>query len=475
MKKSAVFIFPRGEAIRNFGYGECFSRLNSELDCKILSVKPNDRIWALLKNQSLRLEELVELQEAYPVRLLRELLDMAHGRWLWSEAAKERWRLRDMECRTALQKVKRFGKKCLVTPLATRRGVNVLSSVERGASKAFQASAKYIQLYKEWRPTIVFNASHVHSRNSIQAVYAAQWLGIPTATFIFSWDNLTSQGRVLPLYDYFLVWNEQLKTQLLEIYDCVKPHQVFVTGTPQFDHHFKPDQQWSRDKFCRSVGADPDKRIVLYATGMPNHMPDEQLLVEDLADILKGEFSDIPTQLLVRVYAKDRSGRFEELKARRHDILFQNVLWEPHWLTPLTEDLPLWTNTLLHCDVGINVASTVSLELCMFDKPVINIGYNPATVPESEMRYLSYYKFDHYAPIIESGGVRLARNREEMVKELNRALRYPRDDSTERKALIEKMFLHTLDGQSGVRCAEALIEIARRESRNPYTKRSSAI
>ena len=51
-----------------------------------------------------------------------------------------------------------------------------------------------------------------------------------------------------------------------------------------------------------------------------------------------------------------------------------------NWLTPLREDGALWSNMLRYCDVGINVASTVSLELFMFGKPTINVAYNPPGV-----------------------------------------------------------------------------------------------
>ncbi len=158
------------------------------------------------------------------------------------------------------------------------------------------------------------------------------------------------------------------------------------------------------------LSTDPARPIVLYATGMPNHMPGEDQLVEGIADLLGEMKSSGPPQLLVRVYAKDRSGRFEPLKRRRPDILFPAVPWEVNWLTPLPADLPFWTNTLRHSALGINVASTVSLELCMFDKPVINVGYNPPSVPEGELSYARYYRFDHYAPVVASGAVRLAKS-----------------------------------------------------------------
>jgi len=450
-----VCIFPRGEAIRNFAYGGTLEALRERCGCAVLSVKPNEAIWQYLQDRCPTLELLREFPERYPVRILREVLDMAHGRWLWSAAAQERWRLRDAEAITLGQRVKRAGKKAAVTPLSSRAGLALLSKSERTASRWMNPSDHYVNLFQKWRPSLVFNASHVHSRNAIQAVQSAQWLGIPTTAFIFSWDNLTSQGRVLPAYDYYLVWNEALKQQLLGIYQFVRPEQVFVTGTPQFDSHFQPEYHWSREEFCRRVGANPARPIVLYATGMPNHMPGEEQIVEDIANLLEAMPPPTP-QLLVRVYAKDRSGRFEPLMQRRRDILFPKVPWELNWLTPLPEDLPSWTNTLRHCALGINVASTVSLELCMFDKPVINVGYNPPSLPENIIAYHRYYSFDHYRPVVESGAVQVARSPQEIRSLIRHALAHPEGGRKQRRALVEKFFGETADGNSGRRVAEVL-------------------
>jgi hypothetical protein len=295
---------------------------------------------------------------------------------------------------------------------------------------------------------------------AIQAVQAAQWLGIKTCTFIFSWDNLTSQGRILPPYDYYLVWNEALKRQLVDIYPGIRPDQVFVTGTPQFDFHFDPASYWSREEFCAKVGADPGRPLVLYSTGMPNHMPGEPLIVEQIADFL-ADMADLgPPQLLVRVYPKDRTGRFDELKARRSDIIFPAARWVDAWLTPTEDDNRMLTNTVRHVDAGINVASTISLELCMFDKPALNVGYNPPGIESVRVPYARYYEFDHYRPVVESGAVEVAWTADEMRRMLREALTNPKRRSAQRQELIRRMFGDTLDGRSHERVAQVLLTLA---------------
>jgi hypothetical protein len=460
VKPRIVALLPRGEAIRNFVYTGSLDELSRNAEITALSVIPTEELGRLLASRSFSLRPLETYPERYPVRLLREVLDLAHGRNLWSKAAQERWYLRDVEAVTSSEKLKRVGKKALCYPFANRPGLRLLSTLERTASRWLRTSDEFLRLYGELKPSLVFNASHVHSQLAIQAVQAAQWLGIPTATFIFSWDNLTSQGRILPAYDHYLVWNEDIRKQLLRIYPEVRPEQIVVTGTPQFDFHFRPEFYWSRATFCERIGTHPDRPIVLYSTGMANHMPGEDRVVEGIADMLL-DMSDLGSpQLLVRVYPKDLTGRFNELKQRRKDILFPTIPWEPAFLTPKYEDLYLLTNTIRHCAAGVNIASTISLELCMFDKPTINVGYDPPGMDIHPISFGRYYQFDHYKPVVDSGAVEVVYSERDMSTRLRLALTCPEQASHQRRAFLRRMFDETLDGHSGSRVSRVLLDLA---------------
>ena len=410
-----IAVLPRGEALRNFVYSGALELVAEQTDLTVLSVMPNDRIRALLDSRYPCVIPLdTNIEEHGIVDRLREILDMAHGRWLWSAAARQRWRLRDVEATTPGARFKRLMKKAACYPFANRTGVELLSRAERAVSGWFRSSDHYLDLFRRSKPALVFNGSHVHGSAAIPVVQAAQSVGVPTAAFIFSWDNLTSQGRIIPPYDYYLVWNSALRDHLLDIYRNVSPDRVFVTGTPQFDAHFRTNNYWSREEFCAQVGADPARPIVLYTTGMANHMPGEPQIVQGIANMLRSMNDFGPPQLLVRLYPKDRTGRFEEFKRSNPDIIFPRVPWESAWLTPEIEDTPLLTNTLRHAAVGINIASTISLELCMFDKPVINVAYNPPGLNIEPLDFGRAYAFDHYRPVVESGAVALANNEAHM-------------------------------------------------------------
>ncbi len=112
--------------------------------------------------------------------------------------------------------------------------------------------------------------------------------------------------------------------------------------------------------------------------------------------------------------------------------------------------------------VGINVASTVSLELMKFDKPVINLDFDP---PGTNLPWClgfgRHIRFDHYWPVAESGAVMVARSAGDMERMLERGLQQPDADSQARRDFLASMFGDKLDGNAGRRAAERLLQIAR--------------
>ncbi len=423
-----LVLMPRGETFRTFVYTGILDRLAEFADVEIATVIPSPELLELLEDAHGPVQELEAIRDPWRVRIIRELLDTAHGRALWSEASQERWRRRTAEATDPASRLKLAGRAPWPGPSPTNGVCSGSAGPTTGAPLGGVRRPRRCGPCRDDPPDLVLNTSHVHSAIATPWLQAARDAGSRTAAFLFSWDNLTSQGRIIPGYDDYLVWSDAIADDLLRIYPEIAPEQVHVTGTPQFDPHFDPELAVDRNVLCDWIGADPARPIVLYTTGMPNHMPDEPWIVEDLADRLPALGLETQPQLVVRVYAKDRTGRFDELRDRRSDILFAPVHWEPNWLTPLPEDTRLWVNLLRHTDVGVNVASTVSLELCMFDKPVINVAYNPPSVPTDEIDYRRYYSFDHYRPVVESGAVASRRDaRSTLSAALRHALCDPMD------------------------------------------------
>ena len=225
---------------------------------------------------------------------------------------------------------------------------------------------------------MVFNGSHIHGQAAELPVKIAHRMGIPTVGFIFSWDNLTSRSRIFVPYDYYFVWHESMKKQLLSIYPKISEERVIVTGTPQFDFHFKTEYHLPREKLARRIGIDPSRPFIFYTSGIAKHFPEEHRHVGFIANFLNQNGLKPQPQLVVRTYVKGTSSEMNALASKRiPNVVFPSVQWDDKWFMPHFDDLAIYTSCLKHTAMGINAASTVSLELMLFDKPIMNIGFDP--------------------------------------------------------------------------------------------------
>src|SRR5688572_19995071 len=98
-----AIIVPRGEVIRNFAHSGVFDQIGEKIPLTLLSVLTEGELFGT--DSVHEVFPLMENSEDWIVRIQRDLLDMAHGRWLWSRAAQRRWKIRDNEAQTVGQKV----------------------------------------------------------------------------------------------------------------------------------------------------------------------------------------------------------------------------------------------------------------------------------------------------------------------------------------------------------------------------------
>ncbi len=464
-KPRVVVIIPRGEAVRNFLFSDTLEALGKQARVTVLSLVDDERYVGRCRPY---VDEILSLKEYSPHPLparLRALIENAHDLWLWSEVAKNNWELRDRRAaengRLWPRKLVRWSAELFANPPC----LHALTAIEREMHYRLRPTQEFNRLFERLKPDLVFNGSHIHGMAGELPTRVAYRMGIPTAGFIFSWDNLTSRSRIMAPYDYWFAWNDHMRGQLLGFYPQVKPQDAFVTGTPQFDFHFKPQFQLSREEVCRRIGIDPSRPFILYTSGIYNHFYEEHKHLQSIIRHLQEIDVKPKPQLVVRNYAK---GTSDELKAMAKqsfpDVVFPPVTWDEKWLMPLHEDLFLYSSLIHHAHLSINAASTVTLEFLMMDKPVINLDFDP---PGSDLPYCMGYdrhiKFDHFWPIAQSGATMVVKSEGEMRQALIRGLTQPMADSEARRKFVKQFFGDTLDGQSGHRVAERLVDLARRK------------
>ena len=117
-----------------------------------------------------------------------------------------------------------------------------------------------------------------------------------------------------------------------------------------------------------------------------------------------------------------------------------------------------FANSLFHADIVVNVASTITLDAAAFDKPVINVAFEPQlTVPANVQPVTSFYESDYFLEIVKTGASKIAYSKGELLNYLNRYLSSPSSEASERKEL-RRRFCYRVDGGAGKRFAELVIK-----------------
>lgn len=461
-KPHIVMIVNRGEAVRNFLYSDTLNVLSENARVTLFTPITDEKILGQFRN---KLDDIIFLnvfEESRLVRIIDYFLHYAHFRWIWSEVAKNVWEMKSAPEMLNWERLKWIISRPIFRILANKPSLEILHYFEQKISYWLRPTQEFDKLFMKLKPDLIFLCSQVHGLGGDLPIKIAHGMGIKTSVFIFSWDNLTSRSRIFPYFDYWFVWNQSMKNQLINQYSYINPQKVFVTGTPQFDFHFKKEFEIDKMLFFSQLGLDPTRPYILYTTGMAQHFPEEHRTVRFIIEELSHIELPVKPQLVIRPYIKDTSKEMLDLSTEfQNEVIFTPVFWEPKWFTPLLEDLFLYTNLVRYATLGINPASTVSLELLIHKHPVINIGFDPpgSNLPKY-LRWSRHINFDHFKPLVESKVVNVAWTPQQLVDLITQFLKSPAPQASDQHSFLHKMFDGLIDGNSGKRIGEKLIELA---------------
>jgi hypothetical protein len=137
------------------------------------------------------------------------------------------------------------------------------------------------------------------------------------------------------------------------------------------------------------------------------------------------------------------------------------------WTIPSAADQAQLVSSIVHCEACINIVSTMTLDAAVLDRPVVGIEFSDEPESPREIMF-SEYEADHYRPVVESGGLRLARRWGELMELLRDSLFDPGRDRQQRGELVRRE-CGTVDGRGAERVASALLALL--ESSPPTWRR----
>lgn len=291
-------------------------------------------------------------------------------------------------------------------------------------------------------------------------VAAARRLGIPTLAFITSWDNLSTKPRLTFDYDGYLVWSEHMKTELLEFHPPSRKRSIAVVGAPQYDVFHQEKFRESRESFLQRYELDPARPVILYCLGSPN-MFREDFGAAQFIERMPEHPVLANAQVILRAHPGHLEKGLTELE-RIRDRHPHVVIQGPHryWQKmPFQGEASIfeWVNTVRHSDIFINLASTMTVDGSIFDKPIVNINFDPEPgAPNQRMIKEANSRWNHFRPITESGGVWEVNSVDEMLAAAASYLQHPELHREGRRRIVEHV-CGTVDGQCGKRMAKAVL------------------
>jgi hypothetical protein len=298
--------------------------------------------------------------------------------------------------------------------LRTNRGRRALYRILSAIERALPTPRAPVALIDRIQPDIVvFGDSG--SRASLYGAFvrAARARAIPTATFVASWDNLTTRPRMREVPDRLLVWNEAQRAEA-EALHGVPAERVAVTGAANFDQWFAWRPRPARE-FLERVGLDPEKPVVLWVGSAINHWEQpERIFAARWLEAVRTSAN--PHLREVGILLRPHPLRIEQWTKLDLTGFGNVVMWPREGLSmPVVADQKAdYYDSIFHsrCVVGINTSAMI--EASIIGRPVLSI-LEPA-------HHDSQFGALHFSYLVESGGgtLRLAASLDEHLSDLAR-------------------------------------------------------
>lgn len=315
----------------------------------------------------------------------------------------------------------------------------------RALSSRWGQAREFEPLFERYRPALVF-ATDVYAPSDAALMRLARRRGVKIIGMVRSWDNPTSKTILALVPDFLAVNTDRIEEEMMR-YGDVPPDRIAVVGIPHYDRYRDPADRTPRSEFCRALGLDPAKKIILFAP------PSDAYLRHDpVVPVVLESLAAVPGQVLVRlpIVGKSELGGYRpagnvvfDAPANAPDFT------EAHLSREADRHL---ADTLFHADAVITWASTMIVDACFFGKPVVLVGFDAASRPYARS-IRQYYDYDHQRRILALGGVRLSRTPAELARWVRAYLEDPSTDAAGRER-IRREYCGPLDGRSGQRLAD---------------------
>lgn len=316
--------------------------------------------------------------------------------------------------------------------------------------------SQFSGLFEKYKPALVF-APNVYAPCDVWVLKQAKRRKIPNVGMIKSWDNLTTKGLFRTHPERLIVHNHNLKEEAIRL-DDYPADKIFVPGMPHYDVFFNQPNLYTRASFWEKYGFDPNKKIILYLEPGSSTAPNGGDVWLILDEFLREKKIHFPAEIFISIHPafpakEDILKKLEKIKFIRLGD-FAGINYKSWELS--NRDMLELMYAVKFSDLCITTGSTMNIEAAILDKPIINIAFDGFAGKNYYKSIRQYYDYEHLARIIKSGGVKVAYNQEQLLRQINELLTDPSIGKEGRKKIVGEQCAFT-DGKSGQRLGVYLL------------------
>jgi len=317
--------------------------------------------------------------------------------------------------------------------LSTTTDAGLSSRVIRAAARleeAIPTSAEIDDFIRDQAPDVVLVTPVVkYGSDEVEYLKSARRLGIPAATLVASWDNLTNKGLLKFDPERVFVWNEAQRREAIELHG-IAPEHVVATGGQLFDKWFEQRPRRTREELAAQAGLDPAVPYVLYLCSSPfvvNRSKAEVEFVLGLLQRLRASDDERLRRLGLMVRPYPRGSEWKKVDLSPYG---NAVRWPPKHAHAVTaEALADFYDSIAHSVAVIGINTTAMIEAAIVGKPVLTI-LEPTFAQEGTL---------HFHHLLEENGGFLyaASSLDEHLGQLRRVLEEGEEDAERRRRFVE--------------------------------------
>lgn len=319
--------------------------------------------------------------------------------------------------------------------------------------------ADHIALWETISPQVVLTPTVGLDTKDTFLLRAANQLGIPTVTFIASWDNVFKMARRAPrdhaIPKFIAVWNQMNYDHVAAIYnkDIDQSHMV-ITGPPRFDYFSHTDRIPSKEQLFSYLGFAREAQNVPLLHCATTELYPFGYIIKSLRHAVRAGLVSPPPILYASVHPGGNIKKHQHYTKYNARVKYSFGRRDPT-LHPDFAYLPTDQETYLlialfkHTSILINQSSTVAIESMAADVPIINVAYGRSFDFLGWRRSGVYRDFkQHYRYIISGHATALVHNKQELIAAVQTYLAAPTLHHAQRQATLKSLITYTDGGNS---------------------------